>query len=166
MAQSYMHQAMISLRWFLPAAAGSDSVSARSLANWIVGELFALANLAGGSTDPLKIPPSALAELVGLVERGEINQATGKQVLAEMAASGKRASEIVTRDGLKQVSDADLISRVVSEALTENPTEVASYKAGKTGVANFLFGQAMKKVAGKANPQLVKAELEKQLSDR
>ncbi len=149
---------------YFEQAAGSGSVTARSLANWIVGELFALANLAGGSTDPLKIPPSALAELVGLVERGEINQATGKQVLAEMAASGKRASEIVSRDGLKQVSDADLIARVVSEALTENPAEVASYKAGKTGVANFLFGQAMKKVAGKANPQVVKAELEKQLS--
>jgi aspartyl-tRNA(Asn)/glutamyl-tRNA(Gln) amidotransferase subunit B len=151
---------------YFEKAVSSDSVSARSLANWIVGELFAQANLAGGSTDPLKIPPGALSELVGLVERGEINQATGKQVLAEMAASGKRASEIVARDGLKQVSDTDLIARVVTEALAENPTEVASFKAGKTGVANYLFGQAMKKAAGKANPQVVKAELEKQLSNR
>jgi aspartyl-tRNA(Asn)/glutamyl-tRNA(Gln) amidotransferase subunit B len=48
--------------------------------------------------------------------------------------------------------------------LTENPKEVASYKAGKAGVSNFLFGQVMKKAAGKANPQVVRAELERQLS--
>ncbi len=148
---------------YFEAAAKSDSVPARSLANWIVGELFALANLAGESTDRLKVRPQALAELVGLVERGEINQATGKQVLAEMYSSGKSAAEIVTGGGLKQVSDANLIARVVAEALAENPKEVASYKAGKAGVANFLFGQAMKKAAGKANPQVVKAELERQL---
>ena len=44
-----------------------------------------------------------------------------------------------------------------------NPKEVASYKAGKVGIANFLFGQVMKKAAGKANPQVVRAELERQL---
>ena len=30
-------------------------------------------------------------------------------------------------------------------------------------MVNFLFGLAMKKAAGKANPVVVKAELEKQL---
>jgi aspartyl-tRNA(Asn)/glutamyl-tRNA(Gln) amidotransferase subunit B len=48
--------------------------------------------------------------------------------------------------------------------LRENPNEVASYKAGKTTVANFLFGQVMKKAGGKANPQVVRSELERQLS--
>ena len=58
-----------------------------------------------------------------------------------------------------QVSDQSLISRLVAETLAENPKEVASYKAGKTAVSNFLFGQVMKKAAGKANPQVVRAEL-------
>jgi aspartyl-tRNA(Asn)/glutamyl-tRNA(Gln) amidotransferase subunit B len=52
----------------------------------------------------------------------------------------------------------------VREALDENPKEVASYRAGKAAVANFLFGQVMRKAAGKANPQVVRAELERQLS--
>jgi len=30
-------------------------------------------------------------------------------------------------------------------------------------VANFLFGQAMKRAGGKAHPQVLRAELEKQL---
>jgi aspartyl-tRNA(Asn)/glutamyl-tRNA(Gln) amidotransferase subunit B len=41
---------------------------------------------------------------------------------------------------------------------------VESFKAGKTVVSNYLFGKVMKKAGGKANPQVVRAELEKQLS--
>jgi aspartyl-tRNA(Asn)/glutamyl-tRNA(Gln) amidotransferase subunit B len=69
----------------------------------------------------------------------------------------------VEERGLSQVSDESLISQLVSQALEENPKEVASYKAGKAGVVNFLFGQVMRKAAGKANPQVVRAELERQL---
>ncbi|MFH1906751.1 MAG: Asp-tRNA(Asn)/Glu-tRNA(Gln) amidotransferase GatCAB subunit B, partial [Chloroflexota bacterium] len=50
------------------------------------------------------------------------------------------------------------------EVLDENPQEVAAYLGGKTGVANFLFGQVMKKTQGKANPQIVRQELERQLA--
>ena len=73
-------------------------------------------------------------------------------------------ASIVEARGLKQVSDPVQISALVAEALRENPKEVASYKAGKTTVANFLFGQVMKKAGGKANPQVVRSELERQLS--
>ena len=40
----------------------------------------------------------------------------------------------------------------------------ASYKAGKTTVVNFLFGQVMRSAGGKANPQVLREELEKQLN--
>jgi aspartyl-tRNA(Asn)/glutamyl-tRNA(Gln) amidotransferase subunit B len=63
-----------------------------------------------------------------------------------------------------QVSDQSFISELVAMTLSENPKEVAGYKGGKAGVSNFLFGQVMRKAAGKANPQVVRAELERQLS--
>ena len=43
------------------------------------------------------------------------------------------------------------------------PGEVAGYRSGKETVLNWLFGQVMKKAAGKANPQVVRGELERQL---
>ncbi|MEW6401846.1 MAG: Asp-tRNA(Asn)/Glu-tRNA(Gln) amidotransferase subunit GatB [Chloroflexota bacterium] len=138
-------------------------VAAKSLANWVVGDLFAAANQAGETVASLKVQPDALAELVELVDGGVVNQTTGREVLAEMFQTGKRAGEIVEAKGLKQVSDVDFISKIVAETVAENPKEVASFKAGKTGVVNFLFGQAMKKAAGKANPSVVKTELEIQL---
>jgi aspartyl-tRNA(Asn)/glutamyl-tRNA(Gln) amidotransferase subunit B len=113
----------------------------------------------------LKVRPEALAELVGLVAAGEINQSTGKAVLSEMFQSGKSATEIVAARGLKQVSDESLLANLVKQVLEENPEQVASFKAGKETVANWLFGQVMRKAAGKANPQVVRAELERQLRD-
>jgi aspartyl-tRNA(Asn)/glutamyl-tRNA(Gln) amidotransferase subunit B len=82
-----------------------------------------------------------------------------------MFQSGKSATEIVAARGLKQVSDESLLANLVKQVLEENPEQVASFKAGKETVANWLFGQVMRKAAGKANPQVVRAELERQLRE-
>ncbi len=141
----------------------AKSAPAQAVANWITGELFALMNQNNAVIAGLKVRPEALAELVRITSEGQINQTSAKEVLAEMFASGEGAAEIVARRGLLQVSDESFIADLVRQALEENAAEVASFRAGKAGVANFLFGQVMKKAAGKANPAVVRAELEKQL---
>ncbi len=146
------------------------SAPPQAVANMILGDLSSLINQSeagGAQPTPSAIhasQPEALAALVRIVADGQINLTSAKDVLAEMFASGKDAASIVQARGLKQVSDISQISDLVAEALRENPNEVASYKAGKTTVANFLFGQVMKKAGGKANPQVVRTELERQLS--
>jgi len=140
-----------------------SAVPAKTTANWMLGDLFALTNQANVTIGQLKFKPQALAELVKMVFEGQINQSSARQVLNEMFISGKNAAEIVEARGFRQVSDESLISNLVRETLAENPKEVESYKAGKAGVVNFLFGQVMRKAAGKANPQVVRAELDRQL---
>jgi len=143
----------------------TEKVNPKTLANWMTGDLFSLMNQASITVADLKVRPEALAELVGLVAAGEINQSTGKTVLTEMFQSGKSAGEIVESRGLKQVSDEDFISGLVKQVLDENPDEVESFKAGKETIVNWLFGQVMRKAAGRANPQVVRAELEQQLKE-
>ena len=133
------------------------------VANWMLGDLFSLMNQAGITIDRLQVAPGALAQLVTMVSDGQINQSSAKEVLVEMFSSDRSPADIVEARGLTQVSDESFISNLVRQALSENPKEVASYKAGKVGIANFLFGQVMKKADGKANPQVVRAELERQL---
>ncbi len=141
----------------------SETVNPKSIANWILGELFGLMKTRGESLSQLKVRPEALAELVELVAGGKINQTTGREVLAEMSESGKSAGEIVAAKGLKQVSDSGFIAEIVRQTLEECPGEVTSFRSGKETVLNWLFGQVMKKAAGKANPQVVREELAKQL---
>jgi aspartyl-tRNA(Asn)/glutamyl-tRNA(Gln) amidotransferase subunit B len=148
----------------------AKAAPAQAVANIILGDLFALVNqsVADGGTaqafsDP-RVAPEALAELVRMTGEGQINLSSAREVLGEMFSSGEAASSIVDARGLRQVSDQSHISALVAETLKEYPAEVASYKAGKTAVSNFLFGQVMKKAAGKANPQVVREELGRQLS--
>jgi len=149
----------------------TENVSPKTLANWMTGDLFGLMNQAATPSGnkitvaDLKVRPEALAELIGLVAKGEINQSTGKTILAEMFQSGESAAEIVQSRGLKQVSDEGLIAELVQQVLAENPDQVISFKTGKETVVNWLFGQVMRKAAGKANPQVVRTELERQLKE-
>jgi aspartyl-tRNA(Asn)/glutamyl-tRNA(Gln) amidotransferase subunit B len=122
-----------------------------------------LMNTAGTGFEALKVEPQSLADLLAMINAGKINPNTGKTVLADMFATGKPADEIVTTRGLAQVSNQDFIAQMVADVLAEYAGEAASYRAGKTSVANFLFGQAMRKAGGKANPQVLRSELEKQL---
>ena len=72
---------------------------------------------------------------------------------------------LLTKKDLKQVSDGNLITDLVSKTLEENSGEVQSYLAGKETVSNWLFGQVMRSAQGKANPQVVKEELKRQLEN-
>jgi aspartyl-tRNA(Asn)/glutamyl-tRNA(Gln) amidotransferase subunit B len=143
-------------------AAGSGSV--RTVFAWLTGELSALMGTSGIGIETLKVQPQDLAALLQMIAEGVINQNTGKTVLTEMLATGQSAAEIVSAKGLTQVSDTDFIAKMVAETLVENAKEVESYRAGKVTVANWLFGQVMRKAGGKANPQVVRAELERQLN--
>jgi aspartyl-tRNA(Asn)/glutamyl-tRNA(Gln) amidotransferase subunit B len=142
----------------------SGAGAVRSVYAWVTGELFALMNASGSGFDTLKVRPQDLADLLKLISDGQINPNTGKSVLADMFANGKPAAEIVAAKGLAQVSDMGFIASLVNEVLTENVGEVTSYRAGKVSVANFLFGQVMRKAGGKANPQMLRAELDRQLN--
>ena len=150
--------------YFEAVLKASPGLALRTVYAWTTGELFSLMNAAGTGFDQLKIKPQALADLLERVAAGQINPNTGKAVLAEMFATGQPAAQIVSAKGLSQVSDQDFIAGKVAEVLAENAAEVASFHAGKTTVVNFLFGQAMRKAGGKANPQVLRSELEKQLT--
>ncbi len=137
--------------------------SARSVFAWVTGEFLSLVNALHNGFESVRVHPQDLADLLKLVANAEINQTTAKAVLAEMFASGLKAAEIVAAKGLAQVSDGDLIARLVDEVLAAHPEQAQSYRAGKLTVANFLFGQVMRKAGGKANPQVVRDVLEKSL---
>jgi aspartyl-tRNA(Asn)/glutamyl-tRNA(Gln) amidotransferase subunit B len=149
--------------YFEQTASAAEGVPTKTIGNWITGELFGWMNQSGETATSLKVNPEALGELLQLIQKDEINQTTGKSVLAEMLHSGKSAGEIVQEKGLRQVSDSDQIAEMVKSVLDANPEQVAGYLSGKEGLINWLFGQVMRAAKGKANPQVVREELISQL---
>jgi aspartyl-tRNA(Asn)/glutamyl-tRNA(Gln) amidotransferase subunit B len=136
------------------AAAGSKNPKA--ISNWVMTELL-------GKFGQSRIAPEQLAELVALIDAGQISGKQGKEVFAEMFASGKSPSAIVKEKGLEQVSDTGAIEEFVDEAMAMNPKSVADFKAGNEAALNFLKGQVMKLSKGRANPQLAGEILKRKL---
>jgi aspartyl-tRNA(Asn)/glutamyl-tRNA(Gln) amidotransferase subunit B len=139
-------------------------ISPKLAANWITGELFSLLNQAALSIEDSPVSAAALANLLRRVAQGEINQNTAKTVLGEMFTSGKPAENIIAARGLRQISDTSLVADLVKKALADNPQEVAAYLVGKETIAKWLFGQVMRLAKGQANPQVIQAELDRQLA--
>jgi aspartyl-tRNA(Asn)/glutamyl-tRNA(Gln) amidotransferase subunit B len=144
---------------YLEAAAKDDLVPPLKLAHWLIGDVFALLNQESVELQESKLTPLALAELVSLVERGEITLSIGKTLLAEVFSTGTPASEILTRRDLTQVSGAADIDPLVSSVIETHPEQVAEYLAGKEPLFQWLFGQVMSASGGRANPQVVKERL-------
>ena len=138
--------------------------AAKTVANWITGELFRLLKAADVEIEAIKITPKALAELLDLVEKGTISISMAKEVFGEMFQTGRSPSQIVQEKGLVQISDVEELSRIVEQVIEENPGPVAEYLGGKEPVLRFLVGQVMKATRGKANPHLVNELLKQKLS--
>lgn len=124
-------------------------------ANLIQSELLGALNADGKDIGDCPIPPEHLAGLAGLLSKGELSSKQGKQVFAEMYASGKPPQQIVEEKGLRQVSDEGALRAVLQEIFDRHPEEVQQFKAGKQKLMGFFVGQVMKATRGQANPQLV-----------
>ena len=80
----------------------------------------------------------------------------------DVGRRGRRATRSSTKRGLKQISDAGAIEKLVDEVLAANAKQVEDYRAGKEKAFNSLVGQVMKATQGKANPAQVNEILRKQ----
>jgi aspartyl-tRNA(Asn)/glutamyl-tRNA(Gln) amidotransferase subunit B len=143
------------------AAAGGHH---RDVANWLVGDLFALARAEGGF-DRLRLAPDQLAEIVVMVRSGEINAQAGKEVLAESNESGTSPRALVEQRGLRQETDEDKVRSVVAEVLSANPSAVADFHAGKQAAIGFLIGQTMRTMRGTGNPAIVRQIMTETLNE-
>ena len=105
----------------------------------------------------------AHVSLVAAIEAGQISGKQGKDVFAEMLASGNSPAAIIKEKGLAQVSDTGAIEALADQAIAANAKSVADFKAGNAAALNALVGQVMKLSKGKANPKLVSEILTRKL---
>jgi len=148
-------------RYFEAAAKGAKKP--KNIANWILNDLQNALGAAGTTIDACPIRPEALDELVNLIDTGQISGKQGKEVFAEMFATGKSAAAIVKEKGIEQLSDVRAIEKLCDEVIAANPKPVADFKAGNLASLNYLKGQVMKLSGGKANPQMAGEILQKKL---
>ncbi len=125
------------------------------VANWVVNDLQNALNKAAKPITESPVSPEHLAELVKIIDSGNISGKQAKDVFGEMFASGKGPAAIVREKGIEQLSDTGAVEKICDEVIAANPKPAADFKAGNEASLNFLKGQVMKLSKGKANPQVV-----------
>lgn len=159
-------------KWF-DTAVGDKPTRAKSIANWMISELFAhpenydITNEIRENTDPDApriINPENLAELVDMISANEINGKQAKEIFTKML-DGETGTprEIADKFGMKQITDTGAIEKVIDEVIANNPSQVEQYKSGKVGLFGFFVGAVMRATGGKANPGVVNEILKQKL---
>jgi aspartyl-tRNA(Asn)/glutamyl-tRNA(Gln) amidotransferase subunit B len=132
------------------------------LTNYQTSDLRGLMNLNGTTFAELKITPEHLAHLVMLIYEKKVTSRQAKDMLAKMFETGADPEEIMQSENIG-IGDVDEVEAVVLAVIAEHHAAVADYKKGKLASLQFLIGQAMAKLKGRARPDMLKEIFEKNL---
>ena len=121
-------------------------------ANWITGEVMALHR----KND---VKPDMLAEIILLSENKKITREAAKETFSSCIITGEQPTDYVKRNSLEIIKDESLIKNTVTGIINENPKAVEEFRQGKDKALNFLVGQCMRALKGKASAEEIRAEI-------
>ncbi len=141
----------------------NEGGAAKSSANWITGDIAAFIKSNRLSFDQLSFKPNELAEMLKMIDLGEISGKIAKEILPELLSKGGSPKQLVKERGLGMIGDPKVIEAIIDKLILNHPKEVESFRAGKTKLLGFFVGQLMKETKGKADPKLANQILNKKL---
>ena len=150
---------------FFEAALAEAPDQRKICANWLIGDVSAQLNRDGLDIAQCPITPKQLGGMLKRISDGTISNAGAKEVFRVMWSEGGGADAIIDAKGLRQVSDAGAIEKIVDEIIANNPSQVADYRGGKDKLFGFFVGLAMKASKGKANPAQLNEVLKRKLDN-
>jgi aspartyl-tRNA(Asn)/glutamyl-tRNA(Gln) amidotransferase subunit B len=126
----------------------------KKVSNYLMNDVLRMLNESGKTANQLQLTPAYLAEILKMVDAGQINTSTGKSLLEKVESSGRSPKSIVETEGLGLVSDDSTIRAVAEKIVAANPKEVETFRAGKETLIGWFTGQVMREMRGKADPKL------------
>ncbi|MCR4275220.1 MAG: Asp-tRNA(Asn)/Glu-tRNA(Gln) amidotransferase subunit GatB [Candidatus Wolfebacteria bacterium] len=128
----------------------------RLVFNYFSSDLQGLLKAESGDIRSLKITPENFADFVVMISSGEISSRIAKDLLKEMYINGLDPRSIIKDKEMSQISDEGELVKTIEEVISENPKATEDYKKKGEATLQFLIGQAMKKLKGRGNPQILK----------
>ena len=138
---------------------GSDPTKARS---WWLGEVSRIANDRAVSPTEL-ISVKDVAQIIELISSGELTDKLARQVVEGVIAGEGSPSEVITKRGLKVVSDDSQLMSAIEVAIAAAPETAERVRGGNIPAAGALIGAVMKSTGGQADAAKVRELLLKHL---
>jgi aspartyl-tRNA(Asn)/glutamyl-tRNA(Gln) amidotransferase subunit B len=132
---------------------GADPTKARS---WWLGEISRIANDKEVSVTELAITPADVAEIVALVNKGELTDKLARQVVEGVVAGEGTPAEVVAKRGIKVVNDDGALMAAIEKVCSEQPETAQKVRDGHIPAAGALIGAVMKETKGQADAARVR----------
>jgi len=139
----------------------------KQAANWVMGDIKYYVNQRGINITEFPISPQQIANLIKLVEEGNVSISVASQKIFPELINNPDTSplEIARQLNVIQDSDEHTLKTYIFEVIEKNPAEVQRYKNGETQLIGFFMGQLMKASKGKADPKQANVLLRELLND-
>lgn len=131
----------------------------KAAANWIMGELMKMLNDTQTLPESMSFRQDSLGEIINLLNSNKISRDSAKKVFKAVFEQDVIPADYVREHNMEAVSDTSAIKAVAEEVIKNNPKAVDEYKGGKVQSFNFLIGQCMRALRGKAPASEVTAVL-------
>ena len=116
---------------------GADPTKARG---WWLGEISRLANEKEVAISDLSITPNDVAEIVELINKGELTDKLARQVVEGVINGEGRPAEVIAARGFKVVSDDGALLAAIEKACAAMPDVAEKVRGGHLPAAGALIG--------------------------
>ncbi|XP_019496742.1 PREDICTED: glutamyl-tRNA(Gln) amidotransferase subunit B, mitochondrial isoform X4 [Hipposideros armiger] len=136
----------------------------KKVTSWVLNTFLGFLKQQNLAVSESPVTPSALAELLNLLDRKAISSSAAKQVFEELWRSkGKTPAHIVSEKELGLLQDRETLEQLCQATMEEHPQVVMDMKKGNPRAINKLIGLVRKATLSRADPTVIKEILEKKL---
>ena len=136
-------------------------VDAKFALPWITVEWFSVLNYNKKTMDDVEVDSEHFVELLNLLKSGKITPLKAKDIMRKFIPKSFSPKK-EAKEGEKMDSEGEL-KKFVENVLKKNEKSVNDYKSGNKNVLNFLIGQVMQATEKRADYQMARKLLEKEL---
>ena len=124
--------------------------SPKDASNWIMGELMKLLNDSQTLPENILFNENSLGEIINLLNGGKISRDSAKKVFKAVFENDVNPAQYIQENNMQLLTDNSAIKTAIEEVLANNEKSVNEYKSGKDVAFNYLIGQSMRALRGKA----------------
>jgi aspartyl-tRNA(Asn)/glutamyl-tRNA(Gln) amidotransferase subunit B len=132
---------------------GADPTKARG---WWLGEISRIANEKELAVEELPISPKDVAEIVDLIQKGELTDKLARQVVEGVINGEGTPADVIAKRGFKVVSDDGALLAAIEKVCAVMPDVAEKVRGGHLPAAGALIGAVMKETKGQADAAKVR----------
>ncbi|MHB1452475.1 MAG: Asp-tRNA(Asn)/Glu-tRNA(Gln) amidotransferase subunit GatB [Saccharofermentanales bacterium] len=139
-------------------------IAPKEASNWIIGDLMKATKDAEILPEDTMIDPADFALLIDLADKGKINRASAKEILAEMVISPVNPETYASTHKLFIVHDDEAIRKIVAEVVAANSQSAEDFRNGKEKALSYLVGQVIRSLKSKSDPTIITMLIKEELA--